>query len=153
MEKNDTLSFKIKTLSHLIKRTADNSSVREYYEGMTGVHSWIIGYLIDNQNTDIYQRDIERHFNIRRSTATGILQLMEKNGMIERRADEKDGRMKKLILTDKARQTALIIKNEIAAIEKKMLRGISFEEAELCRETLKKMELNLKGEAYDKKNY
>ena len=32
----------------------------------------------------MFQRDVEAEFNIRRSTATGILQLMEKNGFLLR---------------------------------------------------------------------
>ncbi len=37
-----------------------------------------------NEGKEIFQKDIEAEFNIRRSTATGILKLMEKNGFINR---------------------------------------------------------------------
>lgn len=40
--------------------------------------------LLETLHSDIYQKDIEEEFQIRKSTATGILQLMEKKGFIYR---------------------------------------------------------------------
>ena len=34
-------------------------------------------------NKDIYQKDIEKEFKIRRSTASGILQLLEKKRLCD----------------------------------------------------------------------
>ena len=42
------------------------------------MQSWIIRFLYEHSEEDIYQRDIEAEFSIARSTATGILKLMEK---------------------------------------------------------------------------
>ena len=69
MEKNEMLSFKIKTLSNLIKRSADNSSVKQYADNLTGAHCWFIGYMMDNSDKTIYQKDIEKHFNIKNPKA------------------------------------------------------------------------------------
>ena len=49
-----------------------------------------------------YQRDVEAAFGLSRSTATGILQLMEKNGLIQRESAADDARLKSLIPTAKA---------------------------------------------------
>ena len=38
-------------------------------------------YLFINMDKEIYQKDIEKNFVVRRSTASGILDTMEKNGM------------------------------------------------------------------------
>lgn len=149
MEKNEMMSFKIKTLANLIKRSADNSSVKAYADKLTGSHCWFIGYLMDNADKTIYQKDLEKHFNIRRSTATGILQLMERNGLIIRVSDEDDKRMKKIVLTEKARQTAMLIKGDILRTESVMLKGISSEEAEACKKTLDKILENMKGDSHD----
>jgi DNA-binding MarR family transcriptional regulator len=51
---------------------------------LTIMQNWIIGFLDMNEGKEIFQKDIEAEFNIRRSTATGILKLMEKNGFINR---------------------------------------------------------------------
>ena len=102
MPPRETIGFDIRTLSILIKRYIDGSATKQYVDNLTGTHGWVIGYLYDNRDHDVYQRDLETQFSIRRSTATGILQLMEKNELILREPVESDARLKKLVLTEKA---------------------------------------------------
>jgi DNA-binding MarR family transcriptional regulator len=66
---------------------------------MTVRNSWIIGYLCDNKDRDIYQKDIEEHFEIAKSTVAGTLKLMEKKGYIVRSSVESDARLKKIQVT------------------------------------------------------
>ena len=68
----------------------------------TGCHSFALRFFAENADRDIFQKDFEEEFSIRRSTATKILQLMEKNGLIERQKVESDARLKKIVLTNKA---------------------------------------------------
>ena len=50
--------------------------------GITGVQSRVMHYiLVKCVEGPVFQRDVERAFGLSRSTATGILQLMEKNGL------------------------------------------------------------------------
>lgn len=53
---------------------------------LTLMHGWIIAYLYDHRDEDVYQKDIENAFSIARSTVTSILKLMEKKNYITRRA-------------------------------------------------------------------
>ena len=54
-------------------------SLEEHEDEITRKNGWIIGdYLASNRDKDIFQKDIEYNFSIRRSTVSGILQLMEK---------------------------------------------------------------------------
>ena len=78
MEYQEDLGFQIRTLSHLVKRTVDQTAFAGEEDHPTGVQGWIIGYLYENRGKEIFQRDIQAQFSIRRSTVTGILQLMEK---------------------------------------------------------------------------
>ena len=57
----------IRVLSNLIKRCMDDGMPPE----TTGMQGWIIGFLHRNEDRDMFQRDVEAEFNIRRSTATG----------------------------------------------------------------------------------
>ena len=45
---------------------------------VTMMHGWIIRYLYENREQDIFQKDIEQRFAVGRSTVTNLLQLMEK---------------------------------------------------------------------------
>ena len=49
-------------------------------EDLTMMQCWIIRFLYEHEEEEVYQRDIEAEFSIARSTATGILKLMEKKG-------------------------------------------------------------------------
>ncbi len=68
-------------------------------EDLTMMQCWIIRFLYEHEEEEVYQRDIEAEFSIARSTATGILKLMEKKGYIRRVSVERDARLKKLELT------------------------------------------------------
>ena len=67
---------------------------------VTAMHGWILAYLYNSRDREVFQRDIERAFSITRSTVTNILQLMEKKGYIRRVSVPQDARLKRLILTD-----------------------------------------------------
>ena len=68
---------------------------------MTMMHGWIIRYLYENREQDIFQKDIEQRFAVGRSTVTNLIQLMEKKGFVKRESVKQDARLKKVILTEK----------------------------------------------------
>jgi DNA-binding MarR family transcriptional regulator len=78
--------------------------------GLTQVQVSIIDYIYRNEQAqDIFQRDVEHEFNIQKSSATTLLKLMEKRGLIVRVAMVNDSRYKKILLTPKARKDAVKI--------------------------------------------
>ncbi len=97
------LGIEISKVNNMMKRKCKNSSALEEHEDeITRKNGWIIGYLASNRDKDIFQKDIEYNFSIRRSTVSGILQLMEKKGYVNRESVSYDARLKKLTLTEKA---------------------------------------------------
>ena len=58
--------------------------------------------LLESAHKPIFQRDIEEAFQIRRSTVTGIIKLIEQKGYITRTSIESDARLKQLVPTEKA---------------------------------------------------
>lgn len=117
-----------RTVSNLVKRRIDNMFSKKIGEGFTGIHSWIIGFIYRNKDKEIFQKDVEEEFSIRRSTATSILQLMEKNGLIVRKSVDYDARLKKLELTEKAIKVHEMIGEEINIIESQVVSGLTEEE-------------------------
>ena len=144
MSQRRRIGFEVKTLSNLLKRRIEKSNALRDANKLTGMHSFVIGYLYDNRGKrDIFQKDIETEFTIRRSTATGILQLMEKNGLIEREAVGYDARLKKLILTEKAIAIHHSITKEIDEVEAQLLKGLTEEEISNFLVTLEKLKKNI----------
>lgn len=118
-------------------------SNKENSGGTTQVQRWIIRYLSENRDKDVFQKDLEIRFSVRRSTMTSILQLMEKNGLIIKQEVPTDRRLKKLILTDAAMEGQETMKRRIDELEQKMRRGISDEELDAFFATAEKIGKNL----------
>ena len=103
----------------------------------------VIGYLCHNGEKEIFQRDIEAEFSIRRSTATTMLQTMEKHGLIKRAPVEYDARLKRILPTDIAVTRHKIFEEEINRVENQVLNGITKKEAETLLSILNKIKNNL----------
>lgn len=90
--------------------------------GLTSIQTRILGYLRNAQEEErsVFQRDIEEVFRIKRSSVTSVLQTLEKKGLILRESIPEDARMKKLVLTDKARQMQGCTYQKIGEMEEEM---------------------------------
>ena len=139
--------YEIKMLSNLMKRQVDGAFLEEEesIKRITGVQGHILGYLYHHQDEEIFQRDIEAEFLIRRSTVTGILQLMEKNGLIDRQPVARDARLKQLKLTEKAIEAHHQIEERIDCVEAKLVQGICAEDMDAFYRVIGQMKRNLGG--------
>lgn len=135
----------INTISHQLKR---RMCMREGDDSLTtNMQRLVLHYILfQSLERDIYQKDVEKEFQIRRSTATGTLQILEKNGFITREQVEKDARLKKLVPTEKAKRVRKHIMDNIRYIEELLSRGIPEEKLQVCREVLQQMSENLSGD-------
>ena len=71
--------------------------------GLTGIQGHALHYiLVKSEEGPVYQRDVEGVFGVSRSTVTGMLQQMERDGLIRRESVQSDARLKSLIPTQKA---------------------------------------------------
>lgn len=107
------------------------------------IQSEIIGYLIQNETQDIYQKDLEAIFQLRRSTISGVLQTLEKKNLIKRTDIPNDARMKKIILTNEAKDLYKSATRYLEKLEKKVITGIEKDELEIFYKVLDKMQHNL----------
>ena len=141
MGPEETVGFVVKTISNLFGR-----AIHEGSPHVTRMQNWIMGYLYRcrKEQQAVFQKDIERVFNIRRSTATGILQGMEKNGWIHKEPVENDARLKRLVLTEKAEIMQKRLIDEMVRLEDEAKRGIPPEEIDAFIRTAHKMIDNLK---------
>lgn len=135
----------ISRISHQLKRQMcapeEEDSLR------TNMQRVVLHYILfQSMKKEVYQRDVEREFQIRRSTATGILQLLEKHGFIMREPVKWDARLKKLVPTDKAEAVREHILGNIRYVENLLKSGIEEERLLVCVEVLEQMSENLSGD-------
>lgn len=114
-------------------------------DDLTGVQGWIIGFIYTSNSKpkDVFQRDIENEFHIRRSTATGILKLLEKNEYIKRIPVSYDKRLKKIILTEKAKLIHEDMVKRIEKFDEELEKGISEFELEMFFKVVDKVKKNI----------
>ena len=134
----------INTLSHQLKR---QMCIQEGEDCLTtNMQRLMLHYILfESLKRDIYQKDVEKEFKIRRSTATGTLQILEKNGFIRREPVKRDARLKKLVPTEKAKGVRQHILDNIRYIEALLAKHIPEEKLSVCREVLEQMSRNLSG--------
>lgn len=130
MKRKDTIGYKIRLIHNQIHKTME--AKRKENEGdLTAVQCWMMRFIKDREGEDIYQRDIEKEFKISRATASNMLSLMERKGLIERLPVEHDARLKKLVLTERARNMQERAESDMKQMEDVLVRGMS--EAEILQ--------------------
>ncbi|MBQ7104311.1 MAG: MarR family transcriptional regulator [Bacilli bacterium] len=137
------VGYELKTLDNLITRKILLKAKNAGYPALTTVQIRIMRYLFLNQDKEIYQRDIERNFVVRRSTASGIISTMEKNGMLKRIESSLDLRVKRIILTDKYIDRMELLESLIDEFQNDLLDGISDNELNTFFSVIDKMKDNL----------
>ena len=145
MVTNDSIRKDFGIIMNLIKRQCAKIENKNSKCALTPKQGIIIGFIHSHikNGEDVFQKDIEKEFSLRRSSASEILALMEKNGLITREQTKDDARMKKLVLTQKAENFLQKVKQDSDAITDLAFKDVSDEEKETLDKILKKVIRNL----------
>lgn len=135
MEENRHAARYVSKLSNKLRRKIDAFSSRKLFSGTQGR---ALHFLLARSG-DVFQKDIEEEYSLRPSTATVLLKKMEQNGLIRREATESDGRLKKIIVSEKAMQYKDTVMADILNLEEELTRGISKEDLEVFFRVIEKM--------------
>ena len=130
-------------LSHMIRHRLEG--LRGNDSGSTRYHGRIVCYLNNRRGENVYQRDIEEEFGIRRSTATRLLQLMESNGLIVREPVSSDARLKKITITEKGIAFDAKVRGEIDRFEAALTQSFTEKELEEFFRLTEKLRNTLSG--------
>ena len=128
-------------LSNRIKRRMRASSEAL---GLTDTQGRVLQYIWEeSEKREVFQKDIEDSFGIRRSSVTEIIQLLERDGLVVRECVPRDARLKKLVLTERAIQIQKVMNGKISELEAEMQKDISQEEKEMFLKLLYKIQKNV----------
>ena len=143
-EEKREIALQIKSVNNLIRRNLDIRFAEAGLGELAGMQGPILGFLQkEGQQREIFQKDLEKRFNIRRSTATVMLQNLEQKGYIVREAVHSDARMKRIVLTQKTIRHNLAIRDQIDAFNKELEEGLTSEEKKMFLRILDKIKKNL----------
>lgn len=113
--------------------------------GKMGIHPGqmpVLGLL--EEKDGISQSTVCKRLGIKPSTVTVSLKRLEKMEMVRRVPDQKDQRVVRVYLTEKARQTVRETKEVLKQNEKMMLKGLSETEICLLKRLLEQIASNLR---------
>lgn len=143
MSRKSSITIQIKSLNNQIKRLLERTAIKGNEANLTGVQYAILGFISDESEIrEIYQRDIETEFNIRRSTVSELLRVLEKDGYVRKEGVAGDARLKRILLTEKAKRLNKEAKQHINNIETRLLKGITEEEITELKSVLNKIKEN-----------
>lgn len=136
----DKVGIEVRYLSKCIGRYLTNIQINNDLTGPQGI---ILIYIYEHENENVYQKDIEKFLNIRRSSVTTLITSLEEKQYLNRVSVKDDGRLKKLVLTDKANNVINQIELQIQMLETKMIKDIDQKDINIFRKVIEKMTKNL----------
>jgi DNA-binding MarR family transcriptional regulator len=139
------IAYLIKNLDNAIMRKIIHEMGEMKHKPPGPIQGAIARYLMIHENEDVYQRDLEHHLQVNRSTLSGILRTMEKNNMIISIASEKDARMKKIELTPRAKEVRAKFQKGFANIQKELINGIEEPDLKNFYKVLKQISINVEN--------
>lgn len=144
IELKKNIVFEIKTLDNMISRQIINHTRQANIPFvLTPVQLKILHYLCFHYEDIVYQRDIEKIIESRRSTTSGILDTMEKNNLIKRINSNIDARSKQVILTDYSYKLAKTTLKQKEAFDNIIQKSIAPEELEIFFKVTNKIKNNI----------
>jgi Transcriptional regulators len=125
-KKNGLIGYYAHRLSNAVDRRVDRA-VASF--NVTGKQTRVLGFIKrKSKSGNVYQKDIEEMFGVRRSSVTSMVQNLEKCGFITREEDKIDNRMKKLFLTEQGEIVFAHVTKEVEKTEKLMRNALTDEE-------------------------
>lgn len=144
MEKRQMgIAFLLRVLHNQTKAVIHRGIPKNDKGPQSQLQGGILGYLYDHREEAVYQRDIEKEFRTSRATATNTLQVMEKNGLIVRKNQDKDGRLKRILLTPEAEANQEMVLAYMKRMDERMLEGLTDSDRQQLYRYLKTIWTNL----------
>lgn len=139
---NKLIGHKIRIIHTLSDKVFDgilNSEENKIPRGQ----GMMIGYLCSHTMENVYQKDLEEAFSISRATASTMLKSLENNGYIQRIPVKEDGRLKKIVVTERAVEHEKKVRGTIDHIEDIMTNNFTKEEIKQFDQYLDRIISNL----------
>lgn len=137
------LGLDIEKIDRIISRDMDANIMQAVGDKVTVSQAYVIDFMINTDKEDIFQKDLEKQFDLKRAAISLMLNNMEKNDLIKRVPVSEDARLKKLVLTEKSIALADTITTAIDEIENTLLEDLTQEEIDNFYTVLNKMRNSL----------
>ncbi len=134
----------IHRVDNQIKRKIDQVALKH---DLTGIQAFFLKCIYDNSNKgDLFQKDLEKIFDIRRSSVSTMISCVEKKGYIKRESIPTDKRINKIVLTEEGRKKHEEVDADLKKYKQDLLQDFSDEDIVLLYNMIEKISENTKKE-------
>ena len=105
--------------------------------------------LLEENGGSMTQRDLEDQLDLSKSTLSGVLRTMEKNGFVEKVASDTDRRIMVVTLTDEGGEIYFEAMKRFEELDRKIFDGLDEEEMAALSKALVKIRNNISSEYSD----
>jgi len=137
----ENIGLEIRIVSNLIYNKMNSQTMAA--ENVSAHQCLILQHLASHADSSVYQKDIEKLFSIRRSTANQMLRTLEERGLIQRVQSPDDSRKNTLVLTEKGKAACQNLNEHMEVLLKELIGNIDRKELEQFRVTLRKLWHNM----------
>ena len=130
----------------IINNMLDSKANRDFRKwDLTCSQHAIIAYLFDHQSVETTQRDLEETFSLKNPTVTGLLNLLENKGMIQRVTNPKDRRSNIIKLTEKSLSLEKQLTASRKMAEEAILKGFTSDEKQQLESFMRRLMDNIQN--------
>ncbi len=129
----------INKISNYLRRRSQKTQEKI---GLTNNQALVLDYIMAS-SVPVYQKDIEKEFDLRSSSATELINGMEEKGWIVRVLSSNDKRLKEIKFMDDSGLISKSIKDEITNTEKQLIKNIDKKDLEVFMKVTNQMIKNL----------
>ena len=141
---NLKLGMSIGKVNHIICRKMDSAVINAIDDNLTISQAYVIDFIAcEGKYREIFQKDLEKELDLKRSSVSLMLNNMEKNDLIKRVSVTDDARLKQIILTEKSLKIYEKISAAINSVESKLVENLKPEEIKTFLEVIDKIRNNL----------
>ncbi len=135
------IGFLVHDVSRM-RRTVFDQAVKPL--GITRAQWWVLANLSRHEPEGVTQSDLARLLDVGKVTMGGLIDRLEASGHVERRADSRDRRIKRVYITDKGyvliEQMAIVARDLNGII----LKGIPLDQIHVAEDVMALMKTNLR---------
>ena len=146
MKEEHSIVRHMQILNNAIKRHIDrNFECKKQLDKLSSSGGWILSRVFESEHsgTPLYQRDFEQEFGITRSTASKMLSGLEEKGLVQRTKVSSDGRLKRILPTERSKAIGESVFREMSKLEKQLEEDFTPEELETLYGFFERIEHNL----------
>mgnify|MGYP001559609126 CR=1 FL=1 len=139
MEKSIIATPYIDMLRNLGLKITKEANVKLNKIGLNAQQGRMIGYIYENQNKGIIQKDLAEKYQLKGASISSMLKGLEKKGYVERIIPAENARQKNIYVLEKGANLVEEFNEIFSDVEAKLVKNLTIEEMELLKKLLVKV--------------